>query len=558
MQNTRSSVSLPRDRLSTTFVDRESLYSEATRSQPPSTLLQHGSISSAECASQIYAINKQAAPTLNNDGRHTSIVSNIDGNSQRLSLNIYGHAQDQNQWSSSSVPSPALSGRLDGSDDMIIRGYTSKKSRKEEDLFKNKYQCTYCEKRFANEANRENHEKDQHDSQFTYICPHTECEGREFSSKQGFDTHHRKAHDKCVGRKDCLSPQYTLKRQSKRAAACGVCGMLFRDSKTILKDRADHIHRHYSHTEDPKYLYHWRETRWKKTPIAFAFLRTPEVIEIWLNYKLKRFEEAEVLNNWENVDDQAWSKFVELAEFGDFSAEHAKAIVEMAYELVDKRPRSATKQAKFSNPVLSNSKTPTSASSLAISSITYRSAHGAPGNFQKSDADMISVPAESPDASHLIEEHTQLRPMNNLMMDIGESTLSSNPIIDLGSSNAIPNYHSHTGNLSSFVLESQQTTAIPIRADFCMTTRSTNNIISNSPTLAVDSHSVFIPWSSPSTIAGDSLMSNLTVNDPHQSTNVTYLSSGTPLLEPQTFSSLLDIEAQEISANLLEESWDEL
>jgi hypothetical protein len=557
MQRARSSTSVPRDRLSTTFADRESFYSETTHSPRTSALPQHGSISSAECASQIYAINEPAVPNLNNDGRN--IAPNVDRNSRRPSSNIYGHAQEQSLWSASSVPSPALSSRLDESDDMTIRPSTSRKARKEEDPFHLKYQCTYCEKRFANEANRENHEKDQHDSQFTYICPHKECDGRVFSSKQGFDTHHRKAHETCVGRKDCLRPQYTVKRQSKRAAACGACVMLFRDSKTILEERSRHIHRHYSNTEDPKFIYNWKQTHWKKTPIANAFLRaTKEIINIWLDYKFKRFEEAEVLNSWENADDQAWSKFVELAEFGDFSTEHATEIVEMAYELVDKRPRSSIKQAKNSNTVLPSSTTLTRANSLAVVSTTYRPDHVAPANSQNTDVEMLSVPVEDPGTSHLIEQLAQLVPMNNLTMDVGESTLSPNPIINVESSNINQNYHSHAVNLRSFAPEAQQTTTIPIRTDFSMSTRSTNNLTSDSPTLAVGNHGVFIPWSSSRTIAGDSLMSNLTVSGPHQNSNATYLSSGTSLLEPQTFSSLSELEAQEISANILEQSWDEL
>jgi hypothetical protein len=250
--------------------------------------------------------------------------------------------------------------------------------------FRDKYQCTYCERRFAEEGYRTHHEKQKHDSQYTFTCLHDDCiGGRQYTSKkEGLDKHRRSAHTECVNTdcQKCFVGQQVMIRPPKKAAACGVCGTIFRNRKTLLTDRAEHIRGHYSRmNKDAKFLYFWKQSHWKKSNIVKAFIREPEVHRYWRAWKAVMANDTPGFKfdlNWDNCNDEAWEHFIYLAEFGGaeyttayFSSAHARAIVEMAYSLAERSPREHAQ----SSPI--SSKTHSRSSSVAdpISDPTFHS-----------------------------------------------------------------------------------------------------------------------------------------------------------------------------------------
>jgi hypothetical protein len=513
IQHATGSTSLSQDRFSNTFAGRDSFCSQTARYSHASNISPYGNLSTADRTSYVNPIGEQIMPNLDQDTRN--ITPNVDRHPQPVSSTVYGNGQDQTSRPSLSIPSRAFSAPVDACSEITTRRITSKKATKDVDPFHNKYQCTYCSKRFANEGNRELHEKEIHNSLHTYACFHSECNGREFSSKKGFDTHHRSAHEGCPSHSTCPNLKHTLKRPSKMAAACGACGMLFRDSKTLLKERSDHIHRHYSR-EDSKYIYHWKENHWNKTKIVNAFLRVPEVRNIWLNYKVDRFLEAESLNCWDNADDNVFDKFIELAEFGDFSLEHMNAIVEMAYELVDKRPRPSSRQAK--------------SSTSSSSSRTHSRA-----DFSANHSTVRHAP-RSVDSSHV-----PLQLLKGPMTEADDSILPQNL-------NNNPEQYDPTqfpGALAE-ILKSctpHTTTTIPIHAESALSRQSTTKQYPDSPILpTINSHGFSIPWSSTGIIEEGNLMSNVTHRDPHHYTNPTYSSDGSRIAELQIDNSVQDMQ----------------
>lgn len=115
---------------------------------------------------------------------------------------------------------------------------------------------------------------------------------------------------------------------------------MFLNSNTLQKDRFDHIHQHYKN-ENPENLYNWKSNHWKRSAIANAFLKLPELMPLWQRHKANKELEAKAqfrLNySWQNANDQQWNKFIEMVEFDDFSSlESRQRIVEMAYDLADK------------------------------------------------------------------------------------------------------------------------------------------------------------------------------------------------------------------------------
>jgi hypothetical protein len=230
--------------------------------------------------------------------------------------------------------------------------------------FREKFECTYCPRRFIEEGYRNHHEKQKHDFQYTFTCLHDECIGGKHynSKKEGLEKHRRSAHKDCLETdcQKCLVGQQVIVRPPKKAAACGICGALFRAPKTLLVDRAEHIHSHYSgKIKDAKYLFFWKQRHWKKSNIIKAFLRQPEIHRFWRAYKTRVASDISGFKfdlSWDNCTDDEWEKFIFLAEFGGadhntayFSPAHAQTIVDLAYALARKDIRQPGQTTPYSS-----------------------------------------------------------------------------------------------------------------------------------------------------------------------------------------------------------------